>query len=614
MRDRIFRRMLQRALAVLARLQRVADLLLRQTQAEESGAAQAVVGALTIGVLAAADTHADEMERQLGTEAARKIGHVKKGAIVGARQRIEPHGFRRIFFGRGHLAPRVGAPQVRLRVGAVDCQRLVGGVDRFAPRAFIPVGARQHRIGLVVVGIEAHGFEQQPDRFVRVALLDQHRRALHARFDMRRVDRHRLLVVLHAVVVLEQHLVGLPEVIRGERELRVFLERALEQRGGLAKIGLALLALHRHQVHQAHRRTPRKQQFFALLVQRERGFFGLPRVADPERDGRFLARGNHHFLAVGLVAGLHALELMQAHRHARHDQRLTGVDLTDHGAVDVDVDVVHVGFNHRCAEHRRPLGAVRHTAFADAKQHFGLVIAAGGWGLRELTFAGIAAHVGADVFDQLIGGNAAVARVVIREALEGLDQVVGEEAVTGRKIRIFETLLALRCRGQREKAAGQLAELLFERFVRGFSVDLSGVAGVGQQHFPVRLDARRQHLAKRGHRIGGRFELVGIDVPRREVTLAVLHEAVARKIHHHAIGRLRHRRQPVLELAADVGERRLRPFQEVDVLGRERSAFAIDQHAVHRLGIALRKLQLLRGVEILILRDADNDGVTARHA
>ena len=50
MRDRIVGRVLQRALAVLARPQRIADLAFRKAEAEEPRAAQAVVGALAIGV------------------------------------------------------------------------------------------------------------------------------------------------------------------------------------------------------------------------------------------------------------------------------------------------------------------------------------------------------------------------------------------------------------------------------------------------------------------------------------------------------------------------------------------------------------------------------------
>ena len=55
-------------------------------------------------------------------------------------------------------------------------------------------------------------------------------------------------------------------------------------------------------------------------------------------------------------------------------------------------------------------------------------------------------------------------------------------------------------------------------------------------------------------------------------------------------------------------------LQELHVLGRERAAFVIDQDAIHRLGVALRKPQLLRFVEVLIPRNADDQRVAARHA
>ena len=60
-------------------------------------------------------------------------------------------------------------------------------------------------------------------------------------------------------------------------------------------------------------------------------------------------------------------------------------------------------------------------------------------------------------------------------------------------------------------------------------------------------------------------------------------------------------------------ERRLRALQEMHVLRRERAALVVDQHAVDRLGVALGKLQLFRRVEILVLRDADDQRIAARH-
>jgi hypothetical protein len=89
---------------------------------------------------------------------------------------------------------------------------------------------------------------------------------------------------------------------------------------------------------------------------------------------------------------------------------------------------------------------------------------------------------------------------------------------------------------------------------------------------------------------------------------------VSREVHDDAIGRLCDRWEPFLQLSTDVGERRLLAFEEVDVLGREGSTFAIDQDAVHRVGVAFGELKLLGRLEVLVLRNPDHDGVAARHA
>ena len=70
--------------------------------------------------------------------------------------------------------------------------------------------------------------------------------------------------------------------------------------------------------------------------------------------------------------------------------------------------------------------------------------------------------------------------------------------------------------------------------------------------------------------------MVGIDVPWRQVALAVLHKTVTGEIDDDPVGGLRDRRQPFLQLAANVGERGVGAFQEVDILCRERAALVVD--------------------------------------
>jgi hypothetical protein len=59
-------------------------------------------------------------------------------------------------------------------------------------------------------------------------LFDQHRGAFDAGIDMRRVDRRRAAKAGHGLVVLEQKLVDLAEVIRGDGVVGIDVERLLE--------------------------------------------------------------------------------------------------------------------------------------------------------------------------------------------------------------------------------------------------------------------------------------------------------------------------------------------------------------------------------------------------
>ena len=128
----------------------------------------------------------------------------------------------------------------------------------------------------------------------------------------------------------------------------------------LLQIRFALLALHRHEVHQAQRRPPREQQLLALLVQRERRLLDLAHVADAERDRRLPGPARS-----SLPCDRARSRPCTPWNSCRPLDRLgttSGLlfdDLPDQRAVDVHVDVVHVGFDDGRAEHRGRLGAVR---------------------------------------------------------------------------------------------------------------------------------------------------------------------------------------------------------------------------------------------------------------
>ena len=105
----------------------------------------------------------------------------------------------------------------------------------------------------VVRGFEAQHLGQLADGGIRIALLDQHRRALNARVDVGGVNGDRATEVGHRFLVVQQQLVHLAQVLGRKAERRVGLERLLEQFGGVLQVRLTLAALDRHQVHQAQR-------------------------------------------------------------------------------------------------------------------------------------------------------------------------------------------------------------------------------------------------------------------------------------------------------------------------------------------------------------------------
>ena len=62
---------------------------------------------------------------------------------------------------------------------------------------------------------------------------------------------------------------------------------------------------------------------------------------------------------------------------------------------------------------------------------------------------------------------------------------------------------------------------------------------------------------------------------------------MAREVDQHPVVAVRRRRQPLLELVPQVGQRGPRSHQLVDVLGVEVAAFRADENRVHGFGVAL---------------------------
>ena len=352
----------------------------------------------------------------------------------------------------------------------------------------------------------------------------------------------------------------------------------------------------------------------APFVQLQRRLVDPPHVADAQGDGDLLVRGDHDLLGVRLVALAHPHELVQPRRQARNRQRPVSGNGPDELSVDVEIHVVHVGFDDgRSQQGRRFRIGPPEADRADAEQHGGVVVAPRRRRLGELSVSGVPPNVGPHVLDHLVGRDPPVAGIVVGVPPPGLGQEVGEEPEPGREALVLMAHLPLAGRGQGQEALGQVAVLLVERLVRRLCVDLAGVARVGQQHLPVGLHAVRHDVAEHRHGIGRLLQPPRVDVRRGQVSPSVLHEPVPGEVDDHAVGRRRHRGQPFLERIPDVGQRRLRTRQQPHVLGWKRTAHVADEHAVHRLGVALREQQLPGLVEVAVLADADDEGVAARH-
>ena len=217
--------------------------------------------------------------------------------------------------------------------------------------------------------------------------------------------------------------------------------------------------------------------------------------------------------------------------------------------------------------------------------------------MRAHVFLDVVAHI----FDQLVRRQNAVAGVDIRIALPRLHQKISEHAEAGGKSAGLETGLALGGGRQGEEIARHVLQLRIHPFVGGLRRDLAGVAGVGEQDFPMGSSLCWPAHRPARHEVGGRVEFALRDIPRREIASLAIHQPMSGEVDHHAIRGLRDRRQPDLEFVTDVGGCRLASFQQVHVFRWKGSGLLADEHAINGLGVAFREIEILEGSRFLYL-------------
>ncbi len=233
-------------------------------------------------------------------------------------------------------------------------------------------------------------------------------------------------------------------------------------------------------------------------------------------------------------------------------------------------------------------------------------------GGRVLRAAGGLPDVLVNIFGQLVGGDDPIT-ALIRRPLQAPDHIVSEDAVAATPVRTLERSLAVTARGQREDRAAQVEQRAVDRLDVGLRRDRAAVAGIGQQHLPLRLDQRAKRVSEIRHRISSLLHVLRIEVVRRQIRHAVDDEAVPGEVDEHPVVGTGHRRQPLFELLLHVGERRLSPHQTVDVLRPEVPTLRTDEHRVHRLGVAGGVAELLVFGKVFVVADADGQGVAARN-
>lgn len=110
---------------------------------------------------------------------------------------------------------------MRHRVGVVEAQRIVGGLDGVGPRPPGVKGARQHRVQLVVGRVQAPSLGQLTDRLVGVTGFKEDGGVLDARIDEARIDLKGCLVGDEALVLIADQLPGLTKVEGSFRVCRI---------------------------------------------------------------------------------------------------------------------------------------------------------------------------------------------------------------------------------------------------------------------------------------------------------------------------------------------------------------------------------------------------------
>jgi hypothetical protein len=135
------------------------------------------------------------------------------------------------------------------------------------------------------------------------------------------------------------------------------------------------------------------------------------------------------------------------------------------------------------------------------------------------------------------------------------------------------------------------------------------VTRVREQYFAARPDFLCQDVVQLLHGIAAAGQIAGIDVRRREESAALVDVSAPGEVDQGAVVFCGDRRQPFLELVADVRKRGFGAEERMHVLGKELAACRGGQGGADQLGITFGVEKLVFLGEMGIGGDADDDGV-----
>ena len=186
--------------------------------------------------------------------------------------------------------------------------------------------------------------------------------------------------------------------------------------------------------------------------------------------------------------------------------------------VQKDLHTIHVCLNDEAAQRcGSPLRSIN-TSGVDTQDHVIVVIAV--VISRRLRFS-VALHITtyfpSNVVNQFLCRDHTIAGRRVGISLQTFLYEVGKNSKT--KAGVLITAFASPRRGQIQETRGKLSKLGVDRFIRGPTHNLAGMACIDKKHFPFCLQTS-QILADRIHRVASGVGACRVHIPRSQIALA----------------------------------------------------------------------------------------------